>query len=126
MRVPVVVLLMLPLVVTAQSHQGMSEEDMQKMMQQMQGMKSCMENIDQEEMQKLERRSRKMEAEIRSLCARGERDEAQSQAMKFGLEMSGDPTIKALGACGEMMKGMMPQMLFNDRPEEPGSYHVCD
>ncbi len=127
MKITATILLLLPIVSVAQSYQGMNEKDMQRMMQQMQAMQSCMQNIDQTEMQELEQRSRRMEAEISSLCAQGKRDEAQNRAMSYGLEMAKNQTVQELGECSKMMKGAipnMPYMVQHDR--DRSSQHVCD
>lgn len=123
----IILFLLVPIVSFAQDYQGMSEEDTQKMMQQVQKMGSCMENIDQTKLQELEQRSENMEAEMKSLCASGKRDEAQAKAISFGKEFAKDPTIKAMQKCTEMMKGTMPVMPFMEEEDEDSSdQHVCD
>ena len=122
----VILLLLMPMVVVAQNYQGMSEADMQKMMEQAQKMQSCMENVDQEQLKMLEQRTEQFEAEIKSLCNSGNRTEAQKKAILFGKEMSNNPTLKAFSKCGEMAKGMMPEMSFMDLEENASNQHVCD
>ena len=41
----IILLLLMPMITVAQNYQNMSEEDMQKMMQQAQKMQSCMQNF---------------------------------------------------------------------------------
>lgn len=117
-----VLLLFMPLVAVAQNFPGMSEADMQKMEQ----MQSCMEKIDEAKLKAIEQRSSQIETEIKSLCAGGKRAEAQAKAEAFGKEMASDPTVQAMGKCGEMMKGMMPKMPYMDQGKGPSSHHVCD
>jgi len=117
-----VFLLVMPAVTIAQNYPGMSEADIQ----QLEKMQSCMENIDEAKLQEIERRSQQIEAEIKSLCASGKRAEAQEKAMAFGKEMAKDPTMQAMGKCGEMMKGMMPKVPYTDQGKSPSSHHVCD
>ena len=117
--------LIIPTSVAAQNYPGMSEADMQKMMQQMEKMQSCMEKVDESKLKRLEQRTRKMEAEVQSLCASGKRDEAQRKALAYGKEVADDPTIKTMMNCGEMMKGAMPDIAFADL-EQGADFHVCD
>jgi hypothetical protein len=122
----IILLLLMPIVTFAQNYQGMSEEDMQKMTQQMQKMETCMQNVDQAKLKVLEQRSHQFEAELKSLCASGKREEAQAKAISFGKEIANDPTMQAMRKCREMMKGMMPKMPFMDQHEDPSGHHVCD
>jgi len=121
-----ILLLLMPMVTVAQNYQGMNEEDMQKMTQQMQKMKACMQNVDQSKMKVLEQRSYQMQAKVKSLCANGKRDEAQEKAISHGMELAKDPTMQAMRKCGEMMKGTMPMMPFMDQDKDYSSHHVCD
>lgn len=118
--------LFLPLVSSAQNYQGMNEEDMQKMMQQMQKMQSCMEDVDQSKLKALEQRSRQLESEVKSLCANGKRDQAQKKAISFGKDFVNDPTMKKMRKCGEMMKDVMPKMTFTGLDKESADHHICD
>jgi len=121
-----ILLLLMPMVTVAQNYQGMNEGDMQKMMEQMQEMQSCMQNVDQAKLKVLEQRSYEIEAEVKSLCTSGKRDEAQKKAISFGKEVAKDPTMQAMRKCGEMMKGMTPNMPFMDQDKDYSSHHVCD
>jgi hypothetical protein len=122
----VILLLLMPMVAGAQNYQGMNEADMQKMMEQMQKMQSCMENVDQEQLKALEQRSYQYEAELKSLCASGKRDEAQKKAMLFGKEIAKDPAMKAMSKCREMAKGVNLKMPFMAQEEDASNKHVCD
>ena len=121
-----VLLLLMPMVSVAQNYQGMSEADMQNTMQQMQKMQSCMSNVDQESLKALEQRSYQIEAEVKSLCASGKRDEAQETAISMGKEMMSNPAMQEMKKCGEMMQGMVPQMAFMDQDKDFSDKHVCD
>ena len=120
--------LLLPVAASAQNYPGMSEQDMQNMMQHMQGVQSCMQDIDQSRMEELEQQANQVEAEVNSLCASGERDAAQQKAMAFAQETMSDPEIKKIMKCGEKMKGMMPTMPYTGQASGPdsSSSHVCD
>ncbi len=119
---PVIPLMLIPTVVVAQNYPGMSEADMQKI----QEMQSCMEKVDREQLKSIEQRQYQFEAEVRSLCERGERDEAQKKAISFEQEMARHPAILAMSKCGEIAADMMPDMPFMDQEEYDSSRHVCD
>jgi len=118
--------LLLPVTALAQNYPAMNEADMQKMMQQMQKMQSCMEKVDHGKLEELGERSEQMEAEINSLCAQGKRDEAQQKAMAFGKELANDAAMKAMMKCTEGMQGMMPELSFTGVDEDSAGLHVCD
>ena len=127
----IILLLLMPMVTVAQNYQNMSEEDMQKMMQQAQKMQSCMQNIDQAKLEAIDKRSSEILANIDSLCASGKRDEAQQTAISYGKEMAKDSTMQAMRKCsemmsGEMMQGMMPKTPLMDLDKDLTSHHVCD
>ncbi len=126
MRIQMIIpFLLLPTLAVAQNYQGMSEQDMQKMMQQAQQMEACMQDIDQAKMRELEQRSYQLDAELKALCSSGKRSEAEAKALAFAQEMEQDTTVQKLKKCGELMQGMLPQMPFMDQPTKE-SGHVCD
>lgn len=100
---------------------GMSDEEMQQMMARAQEMQKCMTGIDQSQLEKLSAKAEAMDQEVKELCAAGNRDEAQSVAIEYGKEISASPVMQDMKKCGEMAKGMMPDIEkdFADR-------HVCD
>lgn len=129
MRISAVfVSLLMPALAGAQNYPGMSEGDMQHMMQQMQEAQACMQGIDQSRMKAFEQRAKMMESRIKTLCANGERDAAQKEAVVFAREMNGDPDIKKMRECGEKMRGMMPAMPYMEHANASDSSgdHVCD
>jgi hypothetical protein len=109
---------------------GMNSADMQNMMQQMQKAQACMEKIDQDEIQALEEKAKAIQADMKSLCAKGERDKAQQKAMSYAKDIMGNPTVKELQKCSKMMqgamKGMMPDMSLLSEDKDYTSKHVCD
>ena len=118
----VILLLLLPTVVIAQPSPGMSEEAMQKIHE----MQACMKKVDHEKLTALEKRQDQFDAEMKSLCHSGKRDEAQKKALLYAKEMMNNPTIKILKKCGEIGKGIMPMMPIVDQNEELTKHHVCD
>jgi len=121
---------LMPFTSFAQYPMGMSEGDTQKMMQQMQAAQACMEKIDQSELEALEKKADQFEAEMKSLCASGKRDEAQQKAMVYMKQVVNSPAVKQAKRCGEMMKdsmqGMMPDAPFMNEDKDYTSQHVCD
>lgn len=118
--------LLIPLAASGQQFQGMSEEQMQRAMEQMQKAQSCMQNIDQTELQALEQRSHEFQAEVKSLCASGKRDEAQRKAIAYGQEVSQSNAIQTIRECGELMKGMVAQMPMTELDRDFSNEHICD
>lgn len=125
MRHIIYLLVLFPVVVFAQSHQGMPP-NMQMNMEQMQKAMTCMESLDRSAFEGLEQEGKKMEAEIGALCRGGKRDEAQDKAMAYGKGMMNKPEIKKMRECSKMAAGMMPKMPFEDFNEKTKNQHVCD
>lgn len=113
----------------AQMPPGMNQAQMQKMMQQMQNMQTCMQKIDKTEMKAFEQRAGTMESEVKALCAQGQRDKAQSVAMAFGMDIAQSPSLQEMKKCSEHMKGFVPKIPAAnsvDSDNEPSPKHVCD
>ncbi len=130
----ITLLCLIPLSTFAQNPMGMSDADMQKMMQQMQKAQACMEKIDQSQLDALEKKAKQFEAEMKSLCASGKRAAAQERAMDYMKEVVGSPVVKEAKRCGEMMKGMMDGMMqgmnqqgsLMTEDKDYTNQHVCD
>jgi hypothetical protein len=120
-------LLLLPLVAGAQNYGGMDEAAMQKMMQQAQGMQTCMENIDEAEMEAFQQRAEQMDADVKALCAAGKRDAANARAMSFGREAASSKVMQQMKKCGEGMKPMLPKTATTaaEHSDAPAR-HICD
>ena len=124
-------LLLASTAVLAQSFQDMSADDMQKMMQEAQKTQACMANVDQYQLKELEEKGRKLEAEIKALCAAGKRDEALSTAIREGQKLSNDPAVMEMRKCSELMpdiSSMMPKIPYADAGDEKdkSGKHICD
>lgn len=111
-----------PLTAQAQQPGGMSQEQMQRMMQ----MQTCFAKVDQQALMALGQKAQAMETEVKKLCKAGKRGEAQSTAIKFGLAMSKDKNVQAARECGEMARGMMPQMDYPTSEKDFEGGHICD
>jgi predicted transcriptional regulator len=129
-KLPITLMCLMPITCFAQYPMGMSEADTTKMMQRMQEAQVCMEKIDQSELDALEKKANEFEAEMKSLCASGKRDEAQEKAMVYMNEIVNSSAVKEAKRCGEMMQGamqgMMPDMPFMNEDKDYNSQHVCD
>ena len=129
-KLVITLLCLAPIVSFAQNPMGMNQADMQKMMQQMQKAQACMEKIDQAELDALEKKANQFEAEMKSLCASGKRDQAQEKAMVYMKEIVNSSAVKEAKRCGEMMQGAMQGMgqgmQFMSDDKDYTSQHVCD
>jgi ABC-type phosphate transport system auxiliary subunit len=105
---------------------GMTEEQMQQMMQNAEKMQECFAQMDQSAMQSLNAKGEKMRAEVEALCAAGKRDEAQSAAMNYGKEIAKSKEMQEMKKCGEMAQHMMQQMPHGPEGDFSGTGHVCD
>jgi len=108
---------------------GMSDADMQKMMQGMNAMQECMADVDQVALERFGREGEQMHAEVKALCAEGKRDAAQAKAMEYGMKVANDPAMKTMAECGKKMRDAMPQMQQTPgmpSEEELKNRHICD
>jgi hypothetical protein len=101
---------------------GISQMNMQKIQQ----MQKCIESVDKTQLQSIEQLQTKFDDEISSLCASGKRDTAQKKAIAYAKQIMNNPAIKAMQKCGEIAKGMMPDMPFMDMDKDMSGHHVCE
>ncbi len=118
------IFLCLPIVATAQPP-VMSQQDMQKMMENARKMQECMSRIDQSAVEAMASKAQEVERQIKSLCQAGRRDQAQKRAIEFGREMAANKEMQKMQACGKMMQGMMPQTNLPSE-KELKQRHICD
>ena len=122
-------LLIIPFTASAQNMGGMTEAQMQQLMQQAQTMQNCMANIDQTEMEAFQQKAEAMDAEVKALCAAGKRDAAMARAMDFGKDTAQSSIMQDMKKCGEGMKNMLPNLPKTARPTDDTSgkpRHICD
>lgn len=124
---------LLPAVAFGQNYgQPVNAAQMQQLMQQAQRLQTCMANVDQEALNAVQQRSAEMDAELKSLCAAGQRDAAMSRAVEYAKEMADNPALKAMAACGQSMQTMLPNLPAAAIPQQPEDSpqtrprHVCD
>lgn len=121
-------LLVIPVAAYAAGTDGMSEEQMQEMMQNARKMQECFEDIDRSAFDKLEQEGKRAQAEIEALCEAGKRDEAQAKAMAYGRKISESEEMQEIQKCGAMMEGMMDNMpaMMQESFDEEKHGHICD
>ncbi len=123
-RLVVILLMMVSNVALAQ--QGV---DMNQMMEKMAEMQKCMAEIDQSKMQQYQREGEAFGRELKSLCSAGKRDQAQSRAMEYAMQIRNSSELQKVRQCMALMQGMpgMPQPQdFATMVEEAKQKHVCD
>ena len=123
-----IIFLLLPASLFAQNYGTISKGDMQNMMQSMQQVQECMANIDQTKLNEIQNRSQAAKQKIDALCAKGQRDKAQKEALAFGKQIASDPTMEQMRKCGKMAEGALPMTGMVETYDEKkyASRHVCD
>lgn len=112
---------------TAHAGAGMTEEQMQQMMQQAEQMQKCMARVDESELELLGARAETMEQEINILCDAGQRDQAQRLALEYGKEISNSNVMQELKQCGDMAQVLLEQLpALSAQTAEADDLHVCD
>lgn len=124
-------LCILPSVMVMAQNPGANDAQMQDMMQGMAQMAACFQNIDQDKFNALVEEGKAVEAEIKTLCEAGERDQAQARAVEHGLRFVNSEEFQQLKQCGSMAEQMLSQVrdysvYTEDDTEETTSSHVCD
>ena len=121
-------ILLFPTVAIAQ--QGMSQQEMEQMMAQIQQMQACLQSVDHTELKKLEAGQKVFEEEVKGLCSKGKRDQAQEMAISYTKEVMNTPELVKMRKCTENLqgpvKGMVPDMSFETLSKEFDKRHVCD
>lgn len=123
-RLVVILLMMVSNIALAQ--QGV---DMNQMMEKMAEMQKCMAEIDQSKMQQYQQEAEAFGRELKNLCSAGKRDQAQSRAMEYAMQIRDSSELQKVRQCMALMQGMpgMPQPQdFATMVEEAKQKHVCD
>src|SRR5699024_7182404 len=104
--------------------------DQQKMMEGMLQFQRCFaENINEQDLDIMSKKSEKMAEQIEQLCQTGKRQEAQDSAIKFTQQMLDDPTFKAMQGCVAQVETAfpgMPDLESEFSLEELEKTHICD
>ena len=102
---------------------------LQQLQQQALEMQRCYAEVDQTELERLQRDGEAAGAEIRALCDAGRRDAAQARALALGQVLAADPAVAALGACSRLLGDMIPGLAAAataSAADESAPAHVCD
>jgi len=129
MRKTILTLVLLPFVVAAPlatAQNTLNGQDMSKIMEQAQKAQACMQSIDQSKLEEIKKGSEQMETDIRALCDSDKRDEAQEKAIDYSRKMMKSEAMVKMRECTELMRGMLPEMPFDDFEEKMASSNVCD
>ena len=118
--------LLLPIISYAEEPAAIGEGNMQMMAERMQEMQKCMNSINKSDLEKVEKRSIQFEKKIRSLCAKGERDQAQKEALSYGEKISAMPGMQSMKKCAENTQGMMQAMPMPGQDMDFSNRHACD
>ena len=116
-------LLALPLLATAQQAPSFDPSQMQEMMkhfqdpaamqkmqQQAEAARQCMEGIDQAKLEALQKRAEAAGKEIDKLCKAGQKSEALDRGLALSRELRSDATLIKLQECSKNMTDMMKDM----------------
>ena len=102
----------------------MNEQNIEKMMQEMQKMQMCMAKIDFDSLASLEEKSFTVQKKIEEKCTQGKKDEAEAIALKFVTEIKKLPAIIQMQECGK--DSAMGQMLKLELDKTTDTTHICD
>lgn len=104
---------------------ALDEAQMQQMMEKAQQMQTCMADLDRGAIEQMKQDSEELMQQVAELCKAGKRDEAQAQAVAFGLRVAGSEEMQKMRKCGDMMQGSLPMPgLTPEALAERG--HICD
>lgn len=106
--------------------QVMDSGQIQMLLDQAQGIESCMAELDASATQALRARSERVTAEVQHLCKAGKRDEAQAKALAFGREMADSPAMANLQECSGPLGALLPMALASLRGDAADAVQVCD
>ena len=106
---------------------------MQKLQEQAEAARQCMEDIDQAKLDALRVKAEAAGAEIDRLCKAGKKDAALKKGLALSRELQSDATVKKLRECSKDMTDMMKDMPWGqmggtktlEASKEPTSNDIC-
>jgi hypothetical protein len=101
----------------AQDTIQLDQSNMEMMMQKMQAIQVCMSKIDLSQLSSLEDETLRVKMEVKAMCARGNRDQAEKEAKLFYDKVMKLPAIIQMKACTQ---GLVSEFDIEQRT------HVCD
>ena len=122
------IILLMPVLVSAQGFPGVDPQKMQAMMEKAKEMQECRGKVDQVKVQAFKQRGKQMSAKIKALCAAGKREEAVTEALSYSKELASDSTMSDVKKCGKIMEEFMPDLSTVEQTYEQDSSagHICD
>lgn len=127
-----ILLLMAPVLAAANNTDSRSGQPavnpkMQQMLEKIQAMQNCMKNVDKSALKALEQQAKQFSAEVKQLCAVGQRDEAQQRAIGFGREIAANKAMQLTKKCSEGLNGLAPDLAVAESyAESDKPRHICD
>ena len=116
--------LLLPALLFAQTYGGYSREELEPLILQAQ---NCMQQLDQQELAKLQVEAMGVMAETEQLCAAGERDAAQEESIAYARQALKEPLVKEWQQCMGVLGQTLPLLaLLQMQNPEATDTHVCD
>jgi mannitol-specific phosphotransferase system IIBC component len=104
-----------------------ASEDVQALMQKMQGIQTCMQKIDEDALKTMGEEAKKTQEEIETLCDKGKSSQAQKSALEFANKIKNSPELKQVQECVKDMPDMMQgHMNINDMEEVKKKYEKKD
>ncbi len=106
---------------------------MQKMQEQAEAARQCMEDIDQAKLDALQVKAEAAGKEIETLCKAGKKDAALKKGLALSRELQSDATVKQLRECSKEITDMMKDMPWAqmgdtkalEASKEPTSMDIC-
>lgn len=99
-----------------------SKEELKKMMK----VGACMNNIPQRDQTRVEKTIEAQVKEVRMLCEKGKRAQAQNKAIQYSKDIKKDKTVKAMKKCMEKVgSDIMKDSLFYEDLSK-SKQNVCD
>ena len=116
--------LVFPLIVFTQNANGM---DQTQLMQKYQALQACMANVNHAELKALGAHAKQLGAEIKVLCANGNKAGALAKVKRFAQEAQANSVVQSAKKCSEELPQMMPKILayLLDNPDKIQS-DVCE
>lgn len=101
---------------------------MRQVTTQMQTMRDCLKTMHDADMQTFRIQSKKMGAEIKTLCGAGKRDLAMARTKAFAKDISANKAALQMQLCSEGLTQAMPLLLEVSQGQNPNiaPKHVCD
>lgn len=113
----------------AENMSPMDTPQMQNMIQQMNKMQQCLQEVDEMELHRYEEKINALEIELRRLCKAGKDAEAQQKAVAFARELNASKIFQQIEACSAEMRhsGFMPPApLTLENIEQDQGESICN